>query len=371
MSAGVPQTNRPAGTDFKQQRLTAWQPVLTPFCVISTFVGIAAVLIPLGIMLVTTSLGVIEFVQRYDTSCHGATCDVNVRLEKDMKAPVYFYYQVENFYQNHRRYMKSRSDAQLAGGNVNSASDIADCDPMITDDDGKLLNPCGLVARSYFNDTFALTTMKGARINISENNIAWASDVAHKFKSVNQVPPPDINTTNEHFMVWMRASPMSPFRKLWGRIDTDLRADTYVLKVNNSWDVTTFKGAKSVVFSTTSFLGGRNPFLGIAYLVVGFAYLLLAIGFFVKWKGFGRVLGQLKDMAAKPFEMVRPKAHVELIQSRLPMDFDGIGIVDAASPPAVGTGIVDQNSSSSVKEKQVEKQSMLDDGAMRSDDFTL
>ena len=32
-----------------------------------------------------------------------------------MKAPVYFYYKLENFYQNHRRYVKSRNDDQLAG----------------------------------------------------------------------------------------------------------------------------------------------------------------------------------------------------------------------------------------------------------------
>lgn len=32
-----------------------------------------------------------------------------------MAAPVYFYYQLANFYQNHRRYVKSRSDGQLRG----------------------------------------------------------------------------------------------------------------------------------------------------------------------------------------------------------------------------------------------------------------
>ena len=41
-----------------------------------------------------------------------------------MKAPVYVYYELDNFYQNHRRYVKSRSDSQLEGENVYFASAI-------------------------------------------------------------------------------------------------------------------------------------------------------------------------------------------------------------------------------------------------------
>jgi|TARA_B110000971_G_C19688775_1_gene354473 hypothetical protein len=32
-----------------------------------------------------------------------------------MKAPVHLYYQLDNFYQNHRRYVKSRDDKQMRG----------------------------------------------------------------------------------------------------------------------------------------------------------------------------------------------------------------------------------------------------------------
>ena len=52
---------------------------------------------------------------RYDDKCTPDTvCTINVPIEKDMDGPVYFYYKLSNFYQNHRRYVKSRSDEQLA-----------------------------------------------------------------------------------------------------------------------------------------------------------------------------------------------------------------------------------------------------------------
>ena len=34
-----------------------------------------------------------------------------------MAAPIFVYYQLENFYQNHRRYVKSRDYQQLMGWN--------------------------------------------------------------------------------------------------------------------------------------------------------------------------------------------------------------------------------------------------------------
>lgn len=41
------------------------------------------------------------------------------------------YYQLDNFYQNHRRYVKSRSFNQLKGSYL-TASQLTDCDPITT-----------------------------------------------------------------------------------------------------------------------------------------------------------------------------------------------------------------------------------------------
>lgn len=38
----------------------------------------------------------------------------------------------------------------------------------------------------------------------------------------------------EHFIVWMRISPLNKFRKLWGRIYQDLLPGDYYMAIENS-----------------------------------------------------------------------------------------------------------------------------------------
>jgi len=80
---------------------------------------------------------------------------------------------------------------------------LGDCDPIITVGDlwdyqkknikGAALDkglpaiPCGLVAKSVFNDTYVLK--KGTEvIPIVETGIAWSSDIQYKFKNIENEP---------------------------------------------------------------------------------------------------------------------------------------------------------------------------------------
>jgi hypothetical protein len=73
-----------------------------------------------------------------------------------------------------------------------------------------------------------LTNFK-AEINIDESNIAHDGDKGNMFKRNKKNNIQWIDTENEHFMVWMRTSGLLGFRKLWGKINTNLPAGTYFL----------------------------------------------------------------------------------------------------------------------------------------------
>lgn len=59
------------------------------------------------------------------------------------------YYGLSNYYQNHRRYVKSRDDEQLLGRFDKPPS--TDCLPFAFDSENKPIAPCGAIANSLFS----------------------------------------------------------------------------------------------------------------------------------------------------------------------------------------------------------------------------
>ncbi|KAD3337753.1 hypothetical protein E3N88_33273 [Mikania micrantha] len=260
---------------FTQQTLPACKPVLTPAWVIGTFFLIGVIFIPVGLISLHASHSVNEIVDRYDIDCvRGSfksnkeayiknastpkSCHRYLKVDKPMKAPIYIYYQLDNFYQNHRRYVKSRSDDQLLHGlGYNRTSS---CEPEAFEN-GLPIVPCGLVAWSLFNDTFSFS--RGTKkLKIERKNIAWKSDRDHKFgkhvypfnfQNGSFIGGGKLDTTiplseQEDLIVWMRTAAFPSFRKLYGRIEEDLEEDDIiVVHLMNNYNTYSFGGTKMLV----------------------------------------------------------------------------------------------------------------------------
>ncbi|CAJ2659137.1 unnamed protein product [Trifolium pratense] len=185
-------TKRPKYSKFTQQELPACKPILTPRAVISAFLLVSVVFIPIGVASLLASRKVVEIVFRYESRClpnvtnklayiqnptTDKTCHATLNVTKHMKSPIYVYYQLDNFYQNHRRYVKSRSDEQLR--NLKDESSTSTCKPEESANNMTIV-PCGLIAWSLFNDTYSFSVNK-TKLTVNKRGISWKSDREHKF----------------------------------------------------------------------------------------------------------------------------------------------------------------------------------------------
>jgi hypothetical protein len=122
------ETREPKDIAVFQQRMRAWTPILDPKWVIFVLFVIGAVCVPIGVQFNIMSDNVVEYYRTYDSysitnewteECGidsanaNKTCIIRIDVETDMKGPVMVYYEIDNFYQNHREYATSRDDAQV------------------------------------------------------------------------------------------------------------------------------------------------------------------------------------------------------------------------------------------------------------------
>jgi len=84
-------------------------------------------------------------------------CRLKFELPADFKHPVFVYYKLTNYYQNHRRYVQSLNADQLKGKAISaSVLSSSSCKPLAVSSDNKPIYPCGLIANSVFNGKWSL-----------------------------------------------------------------------------------------------------------------------------------------------------------------------------------------------------------------------
>ncbi|XP_066542115.1 transmembrane protein 30C [Hoplias malabaricus] len=343
-----PFARRPDNSAFKQQRLPAWSPSLTPHTVLPVFYCLALVCLLLGIWLLITVQNThqlkIDYTHaglcprcseiREDPTKAEMSCDcvVNFNVPKAFPGDVFFYYGLINFHQNLRRYMDSRDDAQLVGRKNSLKSPSSYCEPFAYDENSVPIAPCGAVANSMFNDSFTLMyhPPAGAAVTVPlyRKGITWYTDKNVKFrnpltnstlqqafqgtaqplywqKHVYELDIADPNNNgfiNDDLIVWMREAAFPNFKKLYGILNRSptlftngLPAGNYSVNIRYNFPVQYFQGRKELVLSTVSWFGGQNNFLPIVYLVSGCLIFITAIILTVVYMKVGR---NGKNMAA-------------------------------------------------------------------------
>ena len=288
-------------SNFKQQKLAGWRPVPTLSCVTIIYLSFAVFFIIMGIIILVFTSQLKEIKFRYDDYCEGnyySNCSIRFTVTEKMSKPIFIYYQIDGFSQNHRTYMESKSDKQLNGEDV-SKEDLEKsgvCEfALLNKDVGvrygldpeEVANPCGLMAKSYFKDNFLDWKINGKEIYPREEDIAYKAD-KQKYENIQYSEDKHwINMTNEHFMVWMRPSPFPNPRKLWGVIeDEDIERDSIVSLIveNNNY----LQDKKYIILTTRNVFGGKSMFLGFFYIVFGFLCLIASIVFIITFNSFHR-----------------------------------------------------------------------------------
>lgn len=215
------------------------------------------------------------------TLLYSGLYEVSIPYSSDMQTSVYlpagriyFFLEMEDFYQANLRYSKSISYPQLQGETPKSLKSADPLDYL----DGKPIYPAGLLPNSFPQDEFSIDGL-----DIQVEDIAWKSEMDHLkppgYTRDEVVPPPlwqdyvEIPnlSINERFVNWIYIAPFSSFRKLWGIVDVE-DAGNYMLNVQSHFPY----GRKNVTFAQSSAVGPRNYFLSVGMAVVGGSIILMA-----------------------------------------------------------------------------------------------
>lgn len=314
---------------FVQQHMKSYQPLLNPLPVILVFICMGIAFIPIGASILVAVHKIHSYTVRYDnlvpSTCtvqqqnfkqQQDTCltQVSMYVDKHMTGPVYLYYYMTNYWQNHRKYEQSVSQAQLA--DVLSSVTISDCNPLASYQ-SQYIYPCGLTANTFFNDTYSAAvqqpntntyTFLGGpqsppdQATWQKDGIAWSTDIHTKYvpltrqqiqqqnyiqKGPNTPPGQQLpSVQDQDWMVWMRVNAFPNFHKIYRIINTDIPAGSTIhFNITNTYPVSAWSGTKSLVLMQQSWIGGpKSVFLGWFYIAAGILCILLSIIYFIHIK---------------------------------------------------------------------------------------
>lgn len=281
----------------------------------------SAVLMVIGCAMALHSNNIAEQVLAYGSTCEGEqltnysrTCDtLTITINQKISQPVYLYYHLTHFWQNHFLFVRSLSEGQLF---EDVPSDTEACEEtknvlgVDEDGDGRIIIPCGVQAWSHFNDEITVNVKDSQGVSkctdcLDNTNIALDID-KNRFDDFNAnstdhdgytstVPAEDTwgedgdaswgrlfghsyvrgpisnpNIQDESLMVWMRYAPTSNFKKIHSIIHQDLeQGDVLEFSIINKFNSDIYNGKKELILTEAGSFGGKHQFLSTVFILSG------------------------------------------------------------------------------------------------------
>lgn len=140
----------------------------------------------------------VEYTDCNETPGPGKTCFKTLEINETIAGPVLVFYEIENFYINHKEFVRSKKFSQLEN-NMNKDEKFFQCEGAQymyqVKDDGiyetftgyplsntSLAYPCGLFAKYMFNDTFVVKKDE-EELKIDQTGIAYKEHKKLLFKN--------------------------------------------------------------------------------------------------------------------------------------------------------------------------------------------
>ena len=162
----------------------------TPLCSLICNLIVGILFIAIMIPLLNSTKDYITFRVEY-TDCNNdltLPCEKTLEVTEDMEGPIMVFYEIEDFFINHKEFVRSKVYTQLRSETDQGDKfflcegaqymwEVKDDGNYTTYTGNPLTNmsiavPCGLFAKYEFNDTFTLFAEDGSSIFINETNIA-------------------------------------------------------------------------------------------------------------------------------------------------------------------------------------------------------
>eukprot|EP01068_Selenidium_serpulae_P008060 Selendium_serpulae@DN4879_c0_g1_i2.p1 len=237
---------------------------------------------------------------------------VEFSVVDEMRAPVFVYYGVKDFYSNFRAYQISKPrdiyptyscgefTSRAKFDEVRPAGSLPEIDNL---GNSTGVYPCGLTSFSIYNDMISLyhhlelppgaSGVGQQEIFVDRSDTApWTNFVLY---SGNPQHDYFVSPFQQAYRVWLPPMFSSTFKKLYGVIYTPLYAGTYTLRLDqNEWPAEEWISRKNIQLETHGPFGTSQIVVTIIYFCTGFLILVISalvyVGSRKGWQRGGRSL---------------------------------------------------------------------------------